>query len=117
MGLKDCRKYTWEAFCSLPLDERNKLHRRSSDPSDIFHTLNAEQFDRTSLDQIYNLTNIIRSISKTKNGATFLANRLRHQRAMLYFAQASTRTYLVSRPKIRAVCLVSATTHDEYRDS
>ena len=61
---------------------------------DIFHCLNAEQFDRSTLDRIYVLTNIIRSISKTKNGATFLANRLRHKRAMLYFAQASTRTYL-----------------------
>ena len=89
---KECRNFTWEEFAALPLGQRNLLHCREE--TDIYHTLNAEQFDRPALDRIYTLTNIIRSISKTKNGATYLANRLRHQRAMLYFAQASTRTYL-----------------------
>lgn len=89
--LKDCRNYTWDEFDKLTLSEKNKLFQGGKS---VFHTLNAEQFDRPTLDRIYVLTNIIRSISKTKNGATFLANRLRHKRAMLYFAQASTRTYL-----------------------
>ena len=88
-SLQDCRKYSWEDFDKLELSEKNSLFRGDKD---VFHTLNAEQFDRETLDRIYVLTNIIRSISKTKNGATYLANRMRHQRAMLYFAQASTRT-------------------------
>jgi aspartate carbamoyltransferase catalytic subunit len=88
--LKDCKKYSWEEFYGLSLNEKNKLFQ--GDVVSIFHTLNAEQFDRITLDRIYYLTNIVRSISKTKNGATFLANRLRHKRAMLYFAQASTKT-------------------------
>jgi len=95
--LKDCKKYTFEEFYELPLPKANKLlqgEKPFQDGGLIFHTLNAEQFDRPTLDRIYTLTNIIRSISKTKNGATFLMNRLRHKRAMLYFAQASTRTYL-----------------------
>ncbi|KAG7343731.1 aspartate carbamoyltransferase catalytic chain [Nitzschia inconspicua] len=93
--LKDCRQYTWEEFDALPLDKSNELLQGEYKERDgIYHTLNAEQFDRQTLDRIYVLTNIIRSISKTKNGATFLMNRLRHKRAMLYFAQASTRTYL-----------------------
>ncbi len=90
--LKDCQNYSWQEFDALPLAEKNVLFE--GDIGDIFHTLNAEQFDRITLDRIYILTNIIRSISKTKNGATYLANRMRHKRAMLYFAQASTRTYL-----------------------
>jgi len=90
-SLKDCREYDWQQFAALDLAQKNRLFQGEHV---VFHTLNAEQFDRVTLDRIYELTNIIRSISKTKNGATYLANRLRHQRAMLYFAQASTRTYL-----------------------
>mmetsp|Transcript_39736 Transcript_39736/g.95979 ORF Transcript_39736/g.95979 Transcript_39736/m.95979 type:complete len:396 (+) Transcript_39736:92-1279(+) len=91
-SLKECRKYTWEEFEELDLKSKNKLLQ--GNVPQVFHTLNAEQFDRAFLDRLYSLTNIIRSISKTKNGATYLANRLRDKRAMLYFAQASTRTYL-----------------------
>lgn len=93
-SLKDCRKYSWEEFCKLDLKVRNKLLQGRGVPTGVFHTLNAEQFDRPFLDRLYTLTNVIRSISKTKNGATYLANRLRDKRAMLYFAQASTRTFL-----------------------
>lgn len=92
-SLKDVRKFTWEEFSALDLETRNKLFVGRVEQG-IFHTLNAEQFDRAFLDRLYVLTNVIRSISKTKNGATYLANRLRDKRAMLYFAQASTRTYL-----------------------
>eukprot|EP00934_Nitzschia_sp_Nitz4_P000611 Nitzschia sp. Nitz4//scaffold298_size22859//131//1342//NITZ4_008525-RA/size22859-processed-gene-0.6-mRNA-1//1//CDS//3329546311//611//frame0 len=92
VSLQNCRQYDWEQFDKLSLTEKNKLFQ--GETTGVFHTLNAEQFDRPTLDRIYELTNIIRSISKTKNGATYLSNRLRHKRAMLYFAQASTRTYL-----------------------
>ena len=58
------------------------------------HVLRAEQFDRSSLDYIYQLTNRIRQFDKSKEGLLYLQGLLREKRAMLYFTQTSTRTFL-----------------------
>ncbi|CAJ1968571.1 unnamed protein product [Cylindrotheca closterium] len=110
-SLKNCRQYSWEEFDQLDLNSKNKLFQ--GDVPQVFHTLNAEQFDRELLDRLYSLTNIIRSISKTKNGATYLANRLRDKRAMLYFAQASTRTYL----SFKTACDIMGINCTDVRDT
>lgn len=61
---------------------------------EIFHVLRSDQFDRAFLDELYGLTNKIRKISRTKKGADYLRKLLSHKRAMLYFTQPSTRTFL-----------------------
>lgn len=60
----------------------------------MFHCIDTSQFDRDFLEEIGRLTDRVRKIAKDKAGADWLAGLLSHKRAMLYFAQPSTRTYL-----------------------
>lgn len=60
----------------------------------MLHCLDAQQFDREFLDELGQLTDSIRSISEDKAGSDWLATLLSHRRAMLYFVQPSTRTFL-----------------------
>ena len=57
LTLKDWKKFSLEEFGTLSLNEKNKLFQ--GDVANVFHTLNAEQFDRLTLDRVYVLTNII----------------------------------------------------------
>lgn len=61
---------------------------------EIFHVLRSDQFDRTFLDDIYSVTNKLRTMSRSKSGSDQLRTLLSHKRAMLYFTQPSTRTFL-----------------------
>ncbi|MCX6118905.1 MAG: aspartate carbamoyltransferase [Proteobacteria bacterium] len=58
------------------------------------HILSASQFDRPFLDYFNQLTTTIRRFDKTKEGLMYLQSLLCHKRAMLYFTQPSTRTFL-----------------------
>ena len=58
------------------------------------HILTANQFDHDFLENLFYLTNKIRKLNKSKEGLLYLANLLNHKRAMLYFTQPSTRTFL-----------------------
>jgi aspartate carbamoyltransferase catalytic subunit len=51
-------------------------------------------FDRALLDELCELTTRVRSIAKTAEGTIALQQLLPHARAMLYFPQPSTRTFL-----------------------
>lgn len=66
----------------------------NSQPSSIQHVLNSSQFDRSYLDYICKLTDAIRRLDKSKEGLMYLRGLLAHKRAMLYFTQPSTRTFL-----------------------
>lgn len=78
-----------------------------------FHILKSEQFDRKKLDHICLLTDTIRRFAKTKDGALYLQSLLAHKRAMLYFTQPSTRTFL----SFQSACqILGIYTHD-IRDS
>lgn len=63
-------------------------------PDDIFHILKSDQFDRKFLDELFDITNKLRTISKGKRGSDYLQKLLSDKRAMLYFTQPSTRTFL-----------------------
>ncbi len=60
----------------------------------IYHCIKARQFSREFIDEICNLADKIREIANTKAGMEFLESTLHHKRAMLYFVQPSTRTFL-----------------------
>lgn len=62
--------------------------------NEIYHVLRSDQFTRELLDELYGLTNKIRKISRSKHGTDYLRRLLSHKRAMLYFTQPSTRTFL-----------------------
>ena len=56
--------------------------------------LSALQFESNELYKLFELADKIRKIAKSKDGLDFLQTILSHKRAVLYFAQPSTRTYL-----------------------
>ena len=60
----------------------------------LFHVIDPRVFDRAQLDDRCDLTNRVRLLAKHPDGARFLLGLLPDRRAMLYFVQPSTRTFL-----------------------
>jgi len=87
------------ALNKVLLDDFNKLSSVEKGPYFIeegrtYHALVAQQFSRPMLEDLCSLATCVRRLSKTREGSSFLQSRLFDKRAMLYFAQPSTRTYL-----------------------
>jgi aspartate carbamoyltransferase catalytic subunit len=78
-------------FQKLPTEEKVECFKRNGR---IFDMIISQQLNRGILEDIYEITNSLRQISKSKAGSLFLQNLLCHKRAMLYFTQPSSRTYL-----------------------
>ena len=62
--------------------------------SGLFHVVDTRQFDRPMLDRLCRLATHVRALAKTKAGAQELQALAPDRRAMLYFTQPSTRTFL-----------------------
>ena len=78
----------------------------------IRHVIYSQQFDRDVLDRIGQVTSKMKEIGETREGMLFLSDLLRHKRAMLYFTQASTRTFL----SFLAACQILGMGWGEIRD-
>ncbi len=78
----------------------------------LTHVIFAQQFDREMLDHLCSTASMIRQISRHRQGQDFLSGLLSHKRAMLYFTQASTRTFL----SFMAACQILGMTCNEIRD-
>jgi aspartate carbamoyltransferase catalytic subunit len=81
----------WEEFFNRPVVEKLDAFKKSDR---IFDVIYAQQFDRQFLDYICKLADMIRQLATTKMGQQKLSSLLKHKRAMLYFNQPSTRTFL-----------------------
>ena len=81
----------WEEFYSTPIDEKLEMFERDGA---LFDVIFAQQFSRPFLDFMCGLSDMIRMLAKTKMGSRKLKHLLSHKRAMLYFVQPSTRTFL-----------------------
>ena len=92
--MKTLDSISWEDYSKLTLEEKKPYLAHRSGDGMPYHTLNAEQFDRGILERLCALANRIRFINKSKEGALFLKSVLAHKRAMLYFSQPSSRTFL-----------------------
>ncbi len=101
---------TWEQYEALPLLERAPYFRENGRP---YHCLIAQQFDRAQLDTLGTLATKIRRIAKTEEGMKFLQSQLSHKRAMLYFSQPSSRTFL----SFTAACQILGIAIGEVRDT
>lgn len=77
------------------------------------HLIFASQLERPFLDRFKKLADMIRQLSKTKQGSDRLRDLLSHKRAMLYFTQPSTRTFL----SFMAACQIMGITCNEVRDA
>ena len=60
----------------------------------LFHVIDPRVFERQLLDELCALATRVRAIAKTPAGARFLQALAPNRRAMLYFTQPSTRTFL-----------------------
>ena len=108
MHITECH---WPEFQNLTMPEKVVcLSREDGAP---FHTLFAQQFDRKILDRLCRLATEIRTIAKTRNGMCFLQSLLSHKRAMLYFSQPSSRTFL----SFQSACQILGVKTGEVRDT
>jgi aspartate carbamoyltransferase catalytic subunit len=81
-------------------------------PTELFHVIDAKPFNRPLLDELCELTNVVRESSRSKEGALALKGLLPHKRAMLYFTQPSTRTFL----SFNNACQILGMETSEIRD-
>jgi len=89
---KMIQETTWKQFHALPLEEKAPYFVQATGRP--YHCIMAQQFDREALDGLCDLATRIRSIAKSKSGMDYLSLLLKNKRAMLYFSQPSTRTFL-----------------------
>ncbi len=78
----------------------------------IRHVIFSGQFPVPFLEELGGIADMIRILSKSRAGQDFLINLLPHKRAMLYFTQPSTRTFL----SFMAACQILGMTCNEVRD-
>ena len=110
-GMKRITDYAWEEYDALPVaDKVECLARPDGMP---FHTLFAQQFDRARLDRLCDAATKIRSIAKSRAGMEFLQRLLFHKRAMIYFTQPSSRTFL----SFLSACQILGLRTGEVRDA
>jgi len=88
---KDLKKLSWEEFYNTPLDKKLSYFAENNH---LFDCLFSQQFNRKNIDHIFSVATKIRTIAKSKEGLDWLQTLLSHKRAMLYFIQPSTRTFL-----------------------
>ena len=81
----------WDEFSATEVGDKLNLFSRNGR---LFDVIFAQQFDRSFLDFMCGLANQIRTLARTKMGARKLSGLLCHKRAMLYFVQPSTRTFI-----------------------
>lgn len=102
---------SWDDYQALGFDEKMiYLMQPGGTP---YHTLFAQQFNFNLLSQLTNLANEIRFISKTREGTEFLKTLVSHKRAMLYFSQPSSRTFL----SFLSACQILGLPTGEVRDT
>ncbi|MEQ8208546.1 MAG: hypothetical protein RH917_01840 [Lacipirellulaceae bacterium] len=76
------------------------------------HVIFGRQFSVDMLESLACTADEIRQISKSRDGQDFLINLLHHKRAMLYFTQPSTRTFL----SFMSACQILGITCNEVRN-
>jgi aspartate carbamoyltransferase catalytic subunit len=88
---KDLAKLSWEKFYSLPLNQKLGYFEKEGR---MFDCLFSQQLSSHNLRTLFDLANKIRKVAKEKGGLDWLQTTLSHKRAMLYFIQPSTRTFI-----------------------
>jgi len=97
------------AFEELPTEDKIKCFQRNGR---LYDMIISQQLNRQVLDDIYRITNRLRDVAKSKAGSIFLHNLLCQKRAMLYFAQPSSRTFL----SFENACHILGMATSEIRD-
>lgn len=101
---------SWKDFDNLDLIQKAAC---LSHGDREYHVLFAQQFNRERLEHLGGLATAIRRLAKTKQGMRELQSFLSHKRAMLYFSQPSSRTFL----SFAAACQILGLSIGEVRDT
>lgn len=109
--MKKLQDYSWEEYSALTMEQKVSILAREDGMP--FHTLFAQQFGRAELDRICALATKIRQIAKSREGMEFLQSLLSHKRAMIYFTQPSSRTFL----SFLSACQILGIKTGEVRDA
>jgi aspartate carbamoyltransferase catalytic subunit len=100
----------WDAFAAMEVMDKARCLLQDERE---YHVLLAQQFNRQRLEELGALATRIRRIAKSEEGMDFLRQQLRNQRAMLYFSQPSSRTFL----SFCAACQILGMHIGEVRDT
>ncbi len=100
----------FELFTQKPVTEKIETFKQNDR---LFDLIISQQLNRSLIDEIYQITTKLRHLSKSKIGSHFLMNLLHHKRAMLYFAQPSSRTFL----SFENACHILGIKTSEIRDT
>lgn len=76
------------------------------------HVILSQQFNRECIEQLCRLSEMVRRICDDREGSQFMRTTLSHKRAMLYFIQPSTRTFL----SFAAACQILGMPYNEVRN-
>jgi len=88
------KRISWEEYTALDVTSRIPYLKKTDAEGEPFHVLYAQQFNRTMLDELCALADVIRKIHKTPEGGAFLRSLLANTNALNLFAQPSTRTFM-----------------------
>ena len=103
-------RYSFEGRLNKPVPW--KAAQFATGSGRLKHVIFARQYDRDTIDRLCSLADSIREVSKTVQGRQALRRVLEDRRAMLYFTQPSTRTFL----SFMAACQILGITCNEIRD-
>ena len=81
----------WENFYPRPISEKTPFF---SADGRLYDCLFAQQFNRELLTTLFRTADRLRDVTSTKEGADHVSALLSDKRAMLYFVQPSTRTFM-----------------------
>lgn len=82
---------SFEEYLRLPIQDRLPYYDKNNR---LYHVMMSQQFSHDFMEELFDTADLIKHITRKSNGIEFLTSLLGHQRAMLYFTQPSTRTFL-----------------------
>jgi len=100
----------FKELLNRPVERKNREFQRHGR---LKHLINGSQLTPELLDKLFRFANMIRRMAKDDRGNQKLKELLCHKRAMLYFSQPSTRTFL----SFMAACQILGLTCNEVRDT
>ena len=82
---------TFEEYFSQSIESRIKFYE---DTCKLKHVMLTNQFSIALIEELFDIADVVKYITRKSNGIEFLKSLLCHKKAMLYFTQPSTRTFL-----------------------
>ena len=82
---------TYEEYFSQPTEVRIGNYEKGGH---LQHVMLSHQFSVQLMEKLFDIADHVKEMTRKPNGIEFLKSLLSHKKAMLYFTQPSTRTFL-----------------------